>query len=117
MAAPQKGHADWSSARGYYNGSVLIHSPRGLDSLMARGKLWGMQKLPSLDLSRVQIPLSGSNLDIQEFTVKELKDELLRRGNVDFSKWEVLVKLSPFILLLAMGILWKAGVTLECLLP
>jgi hypothetical protein len=46
---------------------------------------------------------------LAEFTITELKDELIRRGCADFSKWEVLIKLSPFILLLAMGVLWKAG--------
>lgn len=82
-----------------------------------------MPQPPSLDLSRVRIPLGSapSPSELESCTTKELKDELLRRGNVDFSKWEVLVKLSPFILLLAMGILWKAsqamdGTYLGCLL-
>lgn len=78
-----------------------------------------MQKLPSLDLARVQIP--GDVRSIREFTVTELKDELLRRGNVDFSKWEVAVKLSPFILLFVMVCTYKLsqvidGTYLSCLL-
>jgi hypothetical protein len=79
----------------------------------------GMQKLPSVDLARVRIP--DDVRSIREFTVAELKDELLRRGNVDFSKIELWVKLSPFILFLAMGIAWKIkgsmdGASLWCLL-
>jgi hypothetical protein len=50
---------------------------------------------------------------IQEFTVAELKDELLRRGNVDFSRFEVLIKLSPFLLLFAMGLIWKLSVLMD----
>ena len=62
-----------------------------------------------------------SQASIQSFTTAELKDELLRRGNVDFSKIELWVKLSPFILLLGMGFVWKIkssidGASLWCLL-
>jgi hypothetical protein len=74
-----------------------------------------MPKPPSVNLAAPRISV-GALRPIEEFTVKELKDELLRRGNVDFSKIELWVKLSPFILLCAMGILWKAGVTLGCFL-
>lgn len=78
-----------------------------------------MQKLPSLDLAKVKIPLDPR--DLREFTVTELKDELLRRGNVDFSRWEVLVKLSPFILLFSAVCIYKLsqaldGTYLGCLL-
>jgi hypothetical protein len=68
-----------------------------------------MPKPPSVDLATASIQLDGNIRHIEEFTVKELKDELVRRGNSDFSKWDVWIKLSPFILLLAMGVLWKAG--------
>jgi hypothetical protein len=74
-----------------------------------------MPQTPSLNLSRVRIPLGSAPTaaELESCTTKELKDELLRRGNVDFSRWEVLVKLSPFILLLSMGILWKLGQTMN----
>lgn len=78
-----------------------------------------MAKPPSVDIFAGKIPLSPSPLS--EFSDKELKDALIDRGCVDFSKWEVLIKLSPFILLLGMGTLWKAsqaldGTYLGCLL-
>lgn len=83
----------------------------------------GMPTLPSLDLSRVRIPLQADTepRGIQEFTIAELKDELLRRGNVDFSKWEVIIKLSPFFLLFGAVTVYKLsqalnGTYLGCLL-
>jgi hypothetical protein len=82
-----------------------------------------MPQPPSLDLSRVRIPLGSapSPIELESCTTKELKDELLRRGNVDFSKWELAVKLSPFILLFTAVLLYKLrsswdGTLLECLL-
>lgn len=72
-----------------------------------------MPNPPSLDLAKVKIPLSPA--DIQAFTTKELKDELIRRGNADFSKWDVWIKLSPFLILAAMGVLWKLGETVNYL--
>lgn len=74
-----------------------------------------MPKPPSLDLSRIRIPLGSapSPTELESCTTKELKDELLRRGCVDFSKWEVAIKLSPFFLLAAMGIIWKLGLVMN----
>jgi hypothetical protein len=72
-----------------------------------------MRNVPSLDLASVRIPDDAPARPVKEFTTKELKDELIRRGVADFSKWDVLIKLSPFILLLAMGVLWKLGQTMN----
>ena len=63
--------------------------------------------LPSLDLASIRVPSEGPARLVEEFTTTERKEELIRRGCADFSKWEVIVKLSPFLLLLAMGISWK----------
>jgi hypothetical protein len=70
-----------------------------------------MQKLPFVDLAKASISLEPRS--IREFTVKELKDELLRRGNADFSKIELWVKLSPFILLFLMSLVWKGAQTMD----
>ena len=67
-----------------------------------------MHSVPSLDLSSVQIPDDPAR-PLAEYTVPELKDELIRRGCADFSRWEVLVKLSPFILLFAAVCIYKFG--------
>jgi hypothetical protein len=71
-----------------------------------------MPSPPSLDLSRVRIPLGSapSPTELESCTTKELKDELLRRGNVDFSKWELAVKLSPFALLFCAVLIYKLSV-------
>ncbi len=71
--------------------------------------------LPSIDLSRVRIPLGAAPTaaELESCTTKELKDELLRRGNVDFSRWEVLVKLSPAILLFVAVLIYKLGLSLD----
>lgn len=82
--------------------------------MAAAGQIDGMQKLPSVDISAHRFPSSDAR-PIERFTIAELKDELLRRGNVDFSKWEVAIKLSPFIVLFAAVAIWKAKLTLGCL--
>jgi hypothetical protein len=46
---------------------------------------------------------------LPEYLTIELKLELLRRGLTDFSRYEWLVKLSPFVLLFITGIIWKYG--------
>ena len=46
---------------------------------------------------------------LREFTTEELKDELLRRGCADFSKWEVAIKMGPIAVVLLAIILWKLG--------
>lgn len=46
---------------------------------------------------------------LPEYLTAELKQELLRRGFTDFSRWEWAVKLSPLLLLFIAVTLWKFG--------
>jgi hypothetical protein len=73
-----------------------------------------MPHVPSIELAPQPMNLSGVARPIDQYTTAELKDELLRRGNVDFSKWEVAIKLSPFLVLFAAVAIWKAKLTLGC---
>jgi hypothetical protein len=85
------------------------------DSLLVLRGSQAMPNVPSIDLATAPMNLAGVSRPIEQFTVAELKDELLRRGNVDFSKWEVAIKLSPFLVLFAAVAIWKAKLTLGCL--
>lgn len=71
-----------------------------------------MPNPPSVDLASARIPL-GTARPITDWTITELKDELLRRGCADFSKWEVLVKLSPFIVLFAAVLIYKLSLAID----
>ena len=46
---------------------------------------------------------------VGEYSTHELKQELLRRGFTDFSRYEWAIKLSPFLLLFIAATLWKFG--------
>jgi hypothetical protein len=46
---------------------------------------------------------------MKEYLTIELKRELVRRGLIDFSRWEWLVKLAPFALLFIAATIWKYG--------
>jgi hypothetical protein len=47
------------------------------------------------------------------FTTSELKAELIRRGCVDFSKWEVAIKMGPWLVLILAFTLLKLSETLD----
>jgi hypothetical protein len=68
--------------------------------------MMGMQRLPSRDIAPPRITLEAGD-PLANFTTKELKDALLERGCFDFSRWEVLVKLSPFLVIFAAVFLYK----------
>lgn len=75
-----------------------------------------MQRLPSLDLAEIAVPVDARGL--RDFSTAELRTEMRRRSGVNI---DLLVKLSPFLILLAMGIAWKVktfmnGASLWCLL-
>lgn len=72
-----------------------------------------MSNPPSIDLANVQIPLTAARSAVSEFTLKELKDELTRRGCVDFSKWEVAIKMGPWLVLILAFTLLKLSETLD----
>jgi hypothetical protein len=69
-----------------------------------------MRNVPSIDLASVRItddaPIARA---LREYTTEELKAELLRRGNVDFSKWDVAIKMGPILVVLLAIVLWKLG--------
>jgi hypothetical protein len=46
---------------------------------------------------------------LNEYLTTDLKQELLQRGLTDFSRWELALKLSPFVLLFIAATLWKLG--------
>ena len=71
-----------------------------------------MHSVPSLDLSSVQIP-DDSARPLAEYTVPELKDELIRRGCADFSKWDVAIKMGPWLVLILAFTLLKLRHTFD----